>query len=146
MTAFVNLYRYRERGVVDSMDARRVSTWALSQRCLSASVLIPVLLTSLTSAMLVKRTRPQPTDFYWIGIGFFRSNSTFGLPPGNLLQATLQVTEETPFARVDGQSFLQGDNGLSIPDVPDVFNDAQLDDGNTLSKSSTCHAKSLPST
>ena len=37
-------------------------------------------------------------------------------------------------------------NSLSIADVAGIFNDAQLDNGNTLSKSSTHHARSLPST
>ena len=82
-----------------------------------------------------------------IGIDFFLYfKSIFGLPPGNPLEATLHMTEETWLPQVDHISSLQVDNvcpKCSIADVAGVFNEAQLDEPNTLPKSSTHHDAKL---
>ena len=114
------------------------------------SVSVTVLLTSFTSAMLLKRTRPQTRDFYWydnwnLEIGKFtrclRSKQDwiriFFAPTPSLdshpatRSRPLFMTEETSL--IVNISFLQ------------VTNDAQLDDAGTVSKSSTHHARSLQS-
>ena len=62
----------------------------------------------------------------------FCSNSIFGLPPGNPLEATLHTTEETTTPAL---------SGLPIAELAGVFNYAQLDDAKALSKSSAHHAR-----
>lgn len=76
------------------------------------------------------------------------SNSNFGLLPP--VKPTLHMTEETSLAqvhlRISYKLIKPSLNGVSIADMASVFNEAQLGDGNTFSKSSTHHARSLPST
>ena len=114
--------------------------------------------------MLVNRTRPQTTDFYWydhrilklgslrdaygihrIGIDlFFYSNYIFGLQSSNPLEDILHMMEETSLAQFI--SILQVDKVCpkrSIADVAVVFNDIQLDEPDISSKGST-HYATLP--
>ena len=114
------------------------------------------------SAMLLKRTRPQTTNFYWYDNSILKLASSWGayginrigidsffapIPSSDFQSATrLHMTEETSLAQVDHISFLQVDKvspKRSIADVSGVFNNAQLDEPNTLSKSSTYHARSM---
>ena len=126
---------------------------------------VPVLLTSFTGTMLLKHTKQQTTDFCdtTIEIGMFTRCLRYK-QDWNRLVFLLQFHLWTPTRQPAGShfaydgrqlklivsiSFLQVDNvcpKLSIADVAGVFNDAQLDDVNALSKSSTHHARSLPST
>ena len=125
-------------------------------------VTVLVLWTSFTSPMLVKRTRPvrqwksgSLLDAYGInriGIGFSLlqfylwtptrqpARNHFPYDGGNLVSSSwssvfLSYKSTTPAL-----------TGLSIADVASVFNDAQLNDVNTLSICSIHHARSLPST
>ena len=85
--------------------------------------------------MLLNRTRPQTTDFYWydhrilklgsvrdayyginrVGIDlFFYFNYIVGLPPGNSLEDALHMMEETSLA----QFFFYKSRTKSAPNVP----------------------------
>ena len=88
-------------------------------------------------------------DIFRIGIDFFFLLQSHLWTPSNPLEAIFHMTKEASLAQVDHISFLLVDTACprySIADLAGVFNDAQLDEPNILSKSSTYHARSLLST
>ncbi|EDR01396.1 uncharacterized protein LACBIDRAFT_333313 [Laccaria bicolor S238N-H82] len=88
---------------------------------------------------LKKAYKPQTTDFYWIlNQLFFASTPSLDYHPVTRSKRLcwLKLIVSISFLQVDNAC----PNGLSVADVAGGFNDAQLDDGNTLLKSSTRHA------
>ncbi|EDQ99197.1 uncharacterized protein LACBIDRAFT_335251 [Laccaria bicolor S238N-H82] len=128
----------------------------------SSVCLLPVLLTSFTSAMLEKRTNRKPqistgTTIETLKLGSLLDAYGMNRILNQIFFASTPSLDYHPVTRskrlrwlklIVSISFFQVDNacpnGLSVADMAGGFNDAQLDDGNTLLKSSTRHARSLP--